>query len=84
MVGRGKHLKEPEVKDDLMMTGMPKPLVARHGGPRVKLSPWPFCGWVPRPTKAIWMTLTSKECKWCNILPVGLGGSTHKKFIKQR
>ncbi len=48
--------KKPEVRDDLTMIGTPKTFVSKHGGSWKKLSLWPFCGWIPRPTKAIWAT----------------------------
>ena len=44
----------PEVKDGFIQTGMPKMLCCKHGGSRVKLSPWPFCGRIPEPTDTIW------------------------------
>ena len=61
MVGRGKRLKKPEVRDDLTKIGTPKISVSNHGGTRVKLSRWPFCGWIPRSAKAIWTTFDFKR-----------------------
>jgi len=46
--------KKPEVRDNLMVIGTPKLFVWKHGGLWVKFSLWPFRGWIPRPTKAIW------------------------------
>lgn len=53
--------KKPEVRDDLTTTGMPKISVSKHGSSWVKLSLWPFCGWIPRPAKAIWTTFDFKR-----------------------
>ena len=47
--------KSQQERDDLTVIRTPKLLLWKHGGWWVKLSLWPFCGWIPRPTKAIWM-----------------------------
>ena len=53
-VGRGKPLKENRGERwSFMLTESPNMLCS----PRVKLSLWPFCGWIPGPTKAIWASL---------------------------
>ena len=49
-------LLETEVRDGFMQTGTPKMLSYKHGGSRVKLSLWPFCGRIPGPTDSIWAT----------------------------
>ena len=59
-----------------MLTESPNILCSRHGGPRVKLSLWPFCGWIPGPTKAILARWSSKIFDGFEILLVVLGGST--------
>ena len=50
-----------------MLTESPNMLCSRHGGPRVKLSLWPFCGWILRLTKAIWARVVkcSMDSKFC-------------------
>ena len=48
--------KKPEVRNDLTMIGTPKTFASKHGGSWVRLSLCPFCGWIPRPAKAIWTT----------------------------
>ena len=52
------------MRDDFIETGTPKVFVSSHGGSRVKLSLWPFCGWILGPTKAIWarFDLQRKRC----------------------
>ena len=47
-------LLETEVRDNFMKTGTPKMFCCNHGGPRVKVSRWPFCGRIPGPTDTIW------------------------------
>ena len=48
-------LLETEVRDGFMQTaGTPKMLSCKHGGSRVKLSLWPFCGRIPGPIDTIW------------------------------
>ena len=42
------------MRHDFIVTGTPKVFVSSHGGTRVKLFLWPFCGWILGPTKAIW------------------------------
>ena len=37
-----------------MQTGTHKILCCKHGGSRVTLSLWPFCGRIPGPTDTIW------------------------------
>ena len=53
-------LLEPEVrKNGFMQTGTPKMLCCKHGGSRVNLSLWPFCGRSPGPTDTIWASFES-------------------------
>ena len=46
--------KKPEVRDNFTMIWAPKVIETKHGARWVKLSLWPFCGWIPGPTKASW------------------------------
>ena len=52
-------LLRTEVRDGFMHTGTPKVLCCKHGGSRVKLSLWPFCGRIPGPTDTIWASFES-------------------------
>ena len=65
------------MRDDFIATGTPKVFVSSHGGSRVKLSLWPFCGWIlgPLVPRQFGGHLTCKENDVCDILPVGPGGS---------
>ena len=51
-------------------------LCCKHGGWRVKLSLWPFCGRIPAPIHTIGQVLKAKIFNRCGILPVGLGDPT--------
>ena len=44
-----------------MQIGTPKMLCCKHGGSRVKLSLWPFCGRIPGPTDTIWASFESQN-----------------------
>ena len=35
--------------------------VVKHGGSRVRLSLWPFCGRIPGPTDTIWTSFESEN-----------------------
>ena len=52
-------LPQTEARDGFMQTGTPKMLCCKHGGSRVKLSLWPFCGRIPGPTDTIWASFES-------------------------
>ena len=52
-------LLETEVRDGFMRIRTPKRLCYKHGGSRVKLSLWPFCGRIPGPTDTIWQSFES-------------------------
>ena len=68
-----------------MLTESPNMLCSRRGGPRVKLSFWPFCGWIPGPTKGRGRVWSSKIFNGFEILVVVLSGSTLiKKYEMER
>ena len=68
-------LLQTEVRDGFMQTGTPKMLCCKHGGSRVKLSLWPFCGFQHLPIQS-GQVLKAKNFNRCGILPVGLGDPT--------
>ena len=55
-----------------MQTGTPKMRCCKHGGSRVKLSLWPFCG----PIQDLPIQFGQVNFNPCGILLVGLGGPT--------
>ena len=61
------------------------PFVWKHGGSRVKLSLLPFCGWIPRPTKAIWTRFERKRTQSVQYFGGSIGWlDTHKKHTNKR
>ena len=72
-----------EVRDNLIATGKSKVFVASNGGSRVKLSLWPFCGWIRGPTNAIWARFDLKRKQWVRYFASRTGWlDTYKKNYK--
>ena len=65
-----------------MLTESPNMLCCKDRGPRVKLSLWPFFGWISGPTKAIWASLEKEKAQWIRYLAGGTGWfDTYKKKL---
>ena len=73
----------PEVRDNFIATGKSKVSVSSNGGSRVKLSLWPFCGWILGPTKAIWARFDLKRKQLVKCFAGRTGWlDTYKKHTK--
>ena len=73
----------PEVRDNFIATGTSKVFVSSHGGSRVKLSLWPFCGWILGPTKAIWERFDLQRKQWARYFAITTGWlDAYKKTTK--
>ena len=63
----------------------PKMLRCKHGGSRVKLSLWPFCGRIPGPTDTIWASSESLKLQSMRYFAGGTGWpDTYRKIYKMR